>query len=60
MLKLLATCSEVFCTAAGEINESEFNKTNPYVIGVSLFAIAFAGVAGSAFAIYKEVLSIEI
>jgi len=33
------------------------NKVNPYVIGVTLFAVTFAGVAGSAFAIYKEVTS---
>lgn len=40
---------------AGEISEEELNKVNPYVIGVSVFAIVFAGVAGSAYAIYKEV-----
>ena len=44
----------MYC-AAGEIDESELNKVNPFVIAVSLFAIVFAGIAGSAFAIYKEV-----
>jgi hypothetical protein len=41
--------------AAGEIDEDTLNKVNPYVIGVTFFGITFAGVAGSAFAIYKEV-----
>ena len=41
--------------AAGEIDEAVLNQVNPYVISVSVFAIAFAGVAGSAFALYKEV-----
>lgn len=38
----------------GEIDEDTLNKVNPYVIGVTFFGITFAGVAGSAFAIYKE------
>lgn len=45
----------VDCCAAGEIDENELNKVNPYVIAVSFFSIVFAGVAGSAYAIYKEV-----
>lgn len=38
----------------GEIDEEALNKVNPYVISISVFAIAFAGAAGSAVAIYKE------
>ena len=45
--------------AAGEIDEAVLNSVNPYVISVSVFAIAFAGVAGSAFALYKEVSAWE-
>lgn len=41
--------------AAGEIDQEALNQVNPYVIGISIFAIAFAGAAGSAVAIYKEV-----
>ncbi len=41
--------------AAGEIDEATLNRVNPYVIGVSFFAVVFAGVAGSAYALYKEV-----
>ena len=54
---LLTCLLETFCLPAGEINEEEMNKVNPYVISVSVFAIVFAGVAGSAYAIYKEVCS---
>ena len=35
------------------------NRVNPYVIGVSFFAVVFAGVAGSAYALYKEVSSTQ-
>ena len=44
-----------FFVAAGEIDEDVLNRVNPYVIGVSFFAVVFAGVAGSAYALYKEV-----
>ena len=50
---------DLLLSTAGEIDEATMNKVNPYVIGVSFFAVVFAGVAGSAYALYKEVSSIQ-